>query len=61
MLPGWIALFPVLESIAFSEECAEKLGANTLEVFAHELAAGVPTLKTITFGSEIKKIRRDTY
>ena len=49
----------MLESVTFTEERAEKLGTNIQETIFHELAANIPTLKTIIFGSEVREIRQD--
>ena len=59
LLPRWIALFPMLESVTFTKECAGQFGTSIQEIFVHELAAKMPTLRAITFGSDVRQIRHD--
>lgn len=56
LLKGWITLFPALERVEFAELCAHKFGADTREVFCCELVAAIPTLRTVSFGSDVRRM-----
>ena len=58
VLPEWIALFPVLESVTFTGERVGQMDANIQETISQKLAASMPTLKTVTFDSEVRQVQR---
>ena len=46
----------MLESVVFANACLEKIGEDTRINFLRQLAAGVPTLRTVSFGAELHQV-----
>lgn len=50
----------MLESVAFADASLSKIRADLHDIYFRELAAAIPSLRTIAFGSDVRHVSRTT-